>query len=110
MYTFKEIACFENKDLVEAMKQYASERIAQKRGSNVDVKFSKTDKLKKIDDAYMKEVAKNAGVEAKFSALNSDTDKRRFSQIPNVSFYAREIRDILVDAILPIVIDASTLT
>ena len=60
MYTFKEIACFENKDLVEAMKQYASERIAQKRGSNVDVKFSKADKLKKIDDAYMKEVAKNA--------------------------------------------------
>lgn len=110
MYTFKEIVCFENKDLIEAMKQYASERIAQKRGVNVDVKFSKADKLKKINDAYVKEVVKSAGVEAKFSAVKSDTDRRRFSQIPNVGFYAREIRDILVDAILPIVMDASTLT
>lgn len=90
----------ESEDLYSAMKIYAENCFLERKG---DVKaFSETSR-KDMEDAINKEfsieLGKRSGVVLKDGATKDEI--KRYSMNPMVKFYANDIRDIMIDMILP---------
>lgn len=94
-------------DLCEAIKTYAKEMMNERKGIKAFADRSKEDMAKLINKAFAQEVEKQSGFE-----LAKDADKtaiKRYSANPQVKYFANEIRDVMIDAIMPIVLSESSL-
>ena len=75
-----------SKDLYEAVKEYS--------------RNSKEDMEKLINKAFAMEVAKQSGM-ALPTDMSNKTEVKRYSENPMVKFFANQIRDVMIDMILP---------
>lgn len=94
-------------DLCEAIKTYATNCINEKKGAVAFADHSKEEMNKLINKAFAAELGKQAGVE--FSDNMSKTDVQRQCNNPMVKYFANQIQDVLIDAVFPIVLGASSL-
>lgn len=88
-----------SKDLYEAMKEYSRNFNNERKGVKAFADHSKEEMGKLINKAFAMEVAKQSGM-----ALPTDMSKdsvRRYSANPMVKYFANQIRDIMIDMILP---------
>ena len=88
-----------SKDLYEAMKEYSRNFNNERKGVKAFADHSKEEMGELINKAFAMEVAKQSGM-----ALPTDMSKdsvRRYSANPMVKYFANQIRDIMIDMILP---------
>lgn len=94
-------------DLCEAIKAYANECVNERKGVKAFAEHSKEEMGKLVNKAFAQELVKQSGF-----ALEDGMDKtaiKRYSLNPQVKYFANEIRDVMVDAIMPIVLSNSSL-
>lgn len=94
-------------DLCEAIKTYAKEMMNERKGVKAFADRSKEDMAKLINKAFAQEVGIQSGFE-----LDKDADKtaiKRYASNPQVKYFANEIRDVMIDAVMPIVLSESAL-
>lgn len=98
----------QSEDLIKAIKIFADETIKEKKGIKAFAEKSKEDMNKLINKAFCQEIVKQSGM-----SIGADADKtaiKRFSMNPQVKYFANEIRDIMIDAVLPITISQSAIS
>lgn len=88
-----------SKDLYDAMKEYSLNYNQERKGVKAFASHSREDMEKAINKCFAMELAKQSGFE--LPNLDSKTDVRRFADNPQVKYFANQIRDILIDMILP---------
>lgn len=107
-YIFSNVKTFskESKDLAEAIKEYANNVMLEQKG---DVKafasHSKDEMETLINKAFCDELAKHTGAIPSIDEKDGKTALQRFANRTTVKEFADEIRDTMIDAILPILID-----
>lgn len=113
MKRFNEIAKFaennpNSKKLVLLAEDYAKHDMNDKFGKkyDIDTKYSKQDKLKRINEVFIEELATRSGI--KLSSY--DNDFYEYSQNPNVVAMEQFLRKVMVDASTPIIMDSSILS
>ena len=109
MHKFSSVVAFEkeNANLKKAIEVFAKEELANKKMNRYDEKRQM--KLEKINKAFAEELSRRSGV-AKLSEDATETEAVRYVQNPQVQYYGGIIRDEMIDTIIPLVIDASTLS
>lgn len=96
-----------SKDLYEAMKEYSRNFNNERKGVKAFSERSKEDMEKLINKAFAMEVAKQSGM-----ALPEDMSKtnvKRYAENPMVKYFANQIRDVMIDMILPDVLMTSSI-
>lgn len=94
-------------DLCEAIKTYATNCTNERKGVVAFADHSKEEMNALINKAFVNEVAKQSGVE--FAENANKTDIQRYCNNPMVKYFANQIQDVMVDAVFPIVLGASSL-
>jgi hypothetical protein len=108
-HIFENVKVFseQSKDLAEATKIYAQNIVAEQKG---DVKafsaHSKDEMEDLIDKAFCAEIEKQTGMTI---PVGNKTELARYANRTSVKEFADEIRDTMIDAILPILIDNSAI-
>lgn len=95
----------QSKDLYESMKEFARETLNERKGVKAFEKHSKDEMKKLINKAFAAEVSRLSGQEI-------PTDKNsiaRFSTRSTIVEFADETRNVMIDAILPDVLNESAL-
>lgn len=103
-YIFGNVKAFaeQSKDLAEATKVYAENVVLEMKGDpKAFASHSKDDMEMLIDKAYCAELAKRTNM----TIPTDKTELARFAKMTYVHEFADEIRDTMIDAILPILID-----
>lgn len=95
-----------SKDLYEAMKEYSRNFCNERKGIKAFSEHPKDEMGKLINKAFAAEVAKQSGCE--FKADTKD-EVRRYCSNPMVKFFANQIRDVMIDMILPDVLMTGTI-
>ena len=88
-----------SKDLYDAIKEYSRECSYERKGTKAFSSHTKQEMEKLINKAFAMEVAKQSGF-----ALQEGADKtevKRYAMNPQVKFFANQIMDVMIDAILP---------
>lgn len=104
-HEFRSVKAFAatNKDLYPAMKAYATE--CRKEIMNPTMAFSthtRDDMEKLINKEFSMVLAQRSGIPLPVQGTENYKDEvKRYSMNPMVKFYANEIRDIMIDMILP---------
>lgn len=95
----------ESKDLWEAIKSYASDYIKERRYnfSGVDDEVKK----KLINKEFLSELSRRSGMDLMNTENMDRVAIKRLSSNPSVIYFANEIRDDMIDTILPMVMDNS---
>jgi hypothetical protein len=112
MFNFENVKAFSaidaNKDLCDAMREYAKNYIAERKG---DVKafsaHSKEEMEALVTKEFMSRVSAMSGVEV--AVTGNKTNAQRLANNIIVKQYANEIRDIMVDMVLPDILDHGAL-
>ena len=89
-----------SKDLYEAVKEYSRNYNNERKGVKAFSDHSKEDMEKLINKAFAMEVAKQSGM-ALPTDMSNKTEVKRYSENPMVKFFANQIRDVMIDMILP---------
>lgn len=90
----------ESEDLYSAMKIYSENCYLERKGeTKAFSEVSKTDMEKAINKEFSIELGKRSNIPLKANATKDDI--KRYSMNPLVKFYANEIRDMMIDMILP---------
>ena len=87
-----------SKDLYEAMKEYSRNFNNERKGIKAFAEHSKDEMNALINKAFAAEVATRSGM--KLEGATKD-DARRYASNPMVKYFANEIRDVMIDMILP---------
>ena len=95
-----------SKDLYEAMKEYSRNFCNERKGIKAFSEHPKDEMGKLINKAFAAEVAKQSGCEFK---ANTKDEVRRYCSNPMVKFFANQIRDVMIDMILPDVLMTSSI-
>lgn len=104
MYKFNTVRALSKSNLIEAIQQYAREEVLAKKTNSIIE--NKDVKLEKINKAFVRELESQVGKEI---PTTSKQEMKRYSISTDVQENFRYLRDIMVDAVLPIVASASTL-
>ena len=104
---FENVIAFseQSKDLAEAMKEFAREVLNERKGLKSFEKHSREDMNKLINKAFSIELGKLTGSEVP----TAKNDIARYVTRTNVTEFANETRDVLIDMILPDVLMDSSL-
>ena len=89
-----------SKDLYEAVKEYSRNYNNERKGVKAFSDHSKEDMEKLINKAFAMEVAKQSGMVLP-TDMSNKTEVKRYSENPMVKFFANQIRDVMIDMILP---------
>ena len=102
MMEFMNVEAFSetSKDLYEAVKEYSRNYNNERKGVKAFSDHSKEDMEKLINKAFAMEVAKQSGM-ALPTDMSNKTEIKRYSENPMVKFFANQIRDVMIDMILP---------
>jgi hypothetical protein len=96
-----------SKDLYEAMKSYSKNYNDERKGIKAFSEHSKEEMGTLINKAFVMEVAKQSNTELPTDM--SRTNIQRYVSNPMVKYFANQIRDIMIDAILPDVLMTGTI-
>lgn len=88
-----------SKDLYEAIKEYANNYNSERKGLKAFANHSKEEQEKLINKAFAIELARQSGTE--LPNLENKTEVKRYAMNPQVKFFANQIKDMMIDAILP---------
>lgn len=92
--------------LCDGIKAYATEYLKNRTSVTKFYTFSGDEEKKKlINKKFLSEVSRLSRVD--FSNANDKVSMKRIASNPNVMYFANEIRDNMIDAILPLLIDNS---
>ena len=89
-----------SKDLYDAMKEYSRNFNNERKGVKAFAEHSKEEMGTLINKAFAMEVAKQSGM-ALPTDMSDKTEVKRYSENPMVKFFANQIRDVMIDMILP---------
>lgn len=89
-----------SKDLYDAMKEYSRNYNNERKGVKAFADHSKEDMGTLINKAFAMEVAKQSGM-ALPTDLTNKTEVKRYAGNPMVKYFANQIRDVMIDMILP---------
>lgn len=89
-----------SKDLYDAMKEYSRNFNNERKGVKAFAEHSKDEMGTLINKAFAMEVAKQSGM-ALPSDMGNKTEVKRYSENPMVKYFANQIRDVMIDMILP---------
>ena len=89
-----------SKDLYEAMKAYSLNYNLERKGLKAFSDHSQEEMNKSINKVFAIEVAKQSGMPLP-TDLNNKTELRRYAMNPMVKFFANQIRDVMIDMVLP---------
>lgn len=89
----------ESSDLYSAMKEYATNCVNERKGLTCFAERSKEDMEKLINKEFALEVGRQSGFELK--GTEDNTGVKRYSNNPMVKYYATQIRDVMIDMVLP---------
>ena len=89
-----------SKDLYDAMKEYSRNFNNERKGVKAFAEHSKEEMGTLINKAFAMEVAKQSGM-ALPTDMSNKTEVKRYSENPMVKFFANQIRDVMIDMILP---------
>ena len=89
-----------SKDLYDAMKEYSHNFNNERKGVKAFAEHSKEEMGTLINKAFAMEVAKQSGM-ALPTDMSDKTEVKRYSENPMVKFFANQIRDVMIDMILP---------
>lgn len=104
MYNFNTVVALSKTDLIQAIQQFARETIDAKARNTIVI--NKDEKLAKINKVFAKELSARVGSEI---PSENKTELKRFSMKGTVQEEFRYLKDIMIDAVLPIVCSASSL-
>ena len=88
-----------SKDLYDAMKEYSRNFNNERKGIKAFSDHSKDEMEKLINKAFAMEVAKQSGMTLPEDM--SKTNVKRYAENPMVKYFANQIRDVMIDMILP---------
>lgn len=94
-------------DLCEAIKGFANEVVNERKGLKAFTEHSREEMNILVNKAFAQEIAKQSGFSIEESA--DKTEIKRYSMNPQVKYFANEIRDVMIDAVLPTLISESSL-
>lgn len=94
--TFAEMS----KDLYEAMKAYSLNYNLERKGLKAFSDHSRDEMNKSINKVFALEVAKQSNMPLP-ADLNNKTEVRRYASNPMVRYFANQIRDVMIDMVLP---------
>lgn len=97
----------QSKDLYDAMKAFARETLNENKGLKAFESTSKEEQMKLINKAFSAELSRLSGMEV--PSAKDKTAVARFAMKTNVQEFAEETRDVLIDAILPDILNDSIL-
>ena len=89
-----------SKDLYEAMKAYSLNYNLERKGLKAFSEHSQDEMNKSINKVFAIEVAKQSGQPLP-ADLSNKTEVRRYASNPMVKYFANQIRDVMIDMILP---------
>lgn len=89
----------ESKDLYSAMKEYSKNYFDNRKGLKAFESCSEEEMGKLINKEFALEVARQSGFSLKEGYDN--TELKRYANNPMVKFYVAQIRDVLIDMVLP---------
>lgn len=89
-----------SKDLYDAMKEYSRNFNNERKGVKAFAEHSKDEMGTLINKAFAMEVAKQSGM-ALPSDMGNKTEVKRYAENPMVKYFANQIRDVMIDMILP---------
>lgn len=99
----------ESNDLCEAIKSFASDYI-KGMSTTATYNFSGDESKKKlINKEYLLELSRRSGIDLTVDGLDKIAIQR-MSKNPNVVYFANEIRDDMIDAIIPMFIENSAIS
>ena len=89
-----------SKDLYDAMKEYSRNFNNERKGVKAFAEHSKDEMGTLINKAFAMEVAKQSGM-ALPSDMGNKTEVKRYAENPMGKYFANQIRDVMIDMILP---------
>ena len=89
-----------SKDLYEAMKAYSLNYNLERKGLKAFSEHSQDEMNKSINKVFAIEVAKQSGQPLP-ADLSNKTEVRRYASNPMVKYFANQIRDVMIDMVLP---------
>lgn len=106
---FTNVKCFsaQSADLCEAIKKFADEVVKERKGLKAFAEHSREEMNVLVNKAFAQEIATQSGFAMKDGM--DKTEIKRYSMNPQVKYFANEIRDVMIDAVLPTVLSQSAL-
>ena len=104
MYNFSTVVSLSKNDLIQAIQQFAREDVEAKAKNSVIE--NKDEKLAKINKAFARELSARVGKEI---PTENKTELKRYTMSGAVQEEFRYLKDVMIDAVLPIVCSASSL-
>lgn len=106
---FENVKAFaeQSKDLHDAIKEYAENCVAERKN---DVKAFAQHSKSEMETLINKEFAKEVEAKSNYAPVDSTkTEIMRYSQNPNVKYFANQILSTMIDAVTPIILGASNI-